>query len=236
MNEKVLKDGLVQAAPAGDKESMVKQLLLATARGTGAGLARMVLSLLAAVIVNGLGVAAVLAFSEDLRSGGRGAGIMLATLVVAPFVLAVGFIGMMAYRQSLMGILSRLLETQASALGGLGADLLERFFRSVNYQAGSPVSEAFLGQWRKFLKRQEGLPRPLPFLLTTLIGKVPLSDTITRVATSGSTLREVAHDAMADMVGRAINGGFRPETAPLLGALAGQFALWLALAALLHYR
>jgi hypothetical protein len=235
MNQHSLEGSPVRARPAGDKESMVKTLLLAAARGTGAGVLRVVLALIAAVIVNGLGAAIVLGFSDELRGGGHGTAILFALFIGAPFFIAVGITGAMAYKQGLMGVLSRILETQAPALAGLGAKLLEKFLRSVNYQPGSPVSEALLGQWRKFLQLQEDLPRPLPFVLGTLASKVPFSDTITNVATTGTSLQEVARNAMDDMVERAIQAGFRPEASTLLGALGIQFALWVVLAAVLHY-
>lgn len=238
MNQHVLKGSPVRGRPTGDQESMVQALLLAAARGTGAGLVRSVLAFSAALLVNGLGLAIVLVYGNGVASsiGGMGSGIVVMLAFGAPFVLAVGFVSAMAYKQGLMGILARVLETQAPALAGLGARFLEKFLQSVNYQPGGPVRDALLGQWRKFLKLQAGLPRPLPFVLSMLAGKVPFSETITRVAVDGMTLQQVAHAAMDDMVEHAIDGGFRPEAAPLLGALALQFALWVVLAAVLHYR
>ena len=238
MTQHVLKGSAVQGRPIGDQESMVKQLLLAAARGTGAGVLRSALAFIAAVAVNGLGVAILVGFGVTAIDGGKhmGAGLVLTLLIFTAFAVAVSFVGAMAYKQGLMGILSRMLETQAPALAGLGARLLEKFLRQIDYQPGGPVTGTLLNQWRKFLKLQETLPRPLPFLLGSLAAKVPLSDSITSVATTGMTLQEVAEQVMDCMVERATQGGFRPEAGPLLGALTVQFALWVVLAALLHYR
>lgn len=235
MNQHSLKKSAEPARHDGKKESMVKQLLLAAARGAGAGVLRVALALLAAVLVNAAGVTLALAFSADAWMG-HGGSVLFALLIGVPFIVAVGVTGMMAYKQGLMGILSRLLETQAPALAGLGASLLEKFLKTMDYQPGGPLSGALLDQWRKFLKLQDDLPRPLPFLLGALADKVPFSESITEVASGDMTLQEVAQEAMEDMVQLAIEGGLRPEPGPLFGALALQFALWVMLAAVLHYR
>ena len=235
MNQVSLKKSAEPAPHDGEKESLVKQLLLAAARGTGAGVLRVALALVAAALVNAAGATLALAFSANSWMG-RGGPVLFALLIGIPFIIAVGVTGMMAYKQGLMGILSRLLETQAPALGSLGAKFLEKFLTKINYQPGGPVSDALLGQWRTFLKLQDDLPRPLPFLLGVLADKVPFSESITAVASSDMTLQEVAQESMEDMVQIAIEGGLRPESGPLLGALALQFALWVVLAAVLHYR
>lgn len=236
MTQLMWKGSTVPGGPAGDQESMVKQLLLAAARGAGAGVLRVVLALLAAVVVNSAGAALVLAFGTGLEAGGRSGSVVVALTIVLPFILALGVTGMMAYKQGLMGILSRVLETQAPALAGLGSRLLEKFLRKIDYRPGGQLTDSMLDQWRKFLSLQEALPKPLPFLLGSLAGKVPFSDSITRVGITGMTLQDVAQKAMDDLVRRGMQGGFRPEAGPLAGALALQFALWVVLAAVLHYR
>jgi hypothetical protein len=235
MNQPTLKDTPVPAQAAGGREALVKQLLLAAARGIGAGALRVALALVAAVLANAAGAAIAVAASDELSDGSRGAGILISVFILVPFMLAVGAIGTMAYRQALMGILARLLDTQAPALAALAATLLEKFLRKVNYQPGGPVAQALLGQWRRFLQLQQDLPRPMPMVLGSLAGKVPFSDSITAVATTGMSVQAVARAAMGRMVERAIAAGLRPDAGPLLGALALQFGLWVVLAAVLHY-
>eukprot|EP01034_Spumella_vulgaris_P044365 gene44365-55174_t len=103
-------------------------------------LERVGLALVAAALVNAAGATLALAFSANSWMG-RGGPVLFALLIGIPFIIAVGVTGMMAYKQGLMGILSRLLETQAPALGSLGAKFLEKFLTKINYQPGGPVIE-----------------------------------------------------------------------------------------------
>jgi hypothetical protein len=215
-----------------DKIAIAKQLAGDITRGAGAGILRTVLALLAAVIVNALGV--TLLFRTEL-GGGHGSAMIYAVFVAAPFLIGVGLTGMMAYKLGLQGILARIVESQSALIAKLGAGILETFLRKVNYEPGRPTAEKFLVQWRSFLKLQSGLPKPLPWLLESLTSRIPLADTITEVATTGMTLREVSHAAMTRTISDAAAGGLRPSNQALLVALAIQFGMWFGLGLLARH-
>lgn len=206
-----------------DKIALAKQLAGDIARGAGAGIVRTVLAVLAAVTVNALGV--TLLFRSELGSS-HGSAMIYAAFVAAPFIIAVGLTGMMAYKLGLQGILARVVESQSGLIARLGTGILEAFLRSVKYEPGSPLSEKFLGGWRSFLDVQAGLPKPLPWLLGSMTSRIPLAETITEVATTGMTLREVAHAAMTRTITEAAAGNLRPSNQALFIALAIQFGMW----------
>ncbi|MGW8390488.1 hypothetical protein [Pseudoduganella sp. HUAS MS19] len=215
-----------------DKIALAKQLASDVTRGAGAGIVRTVLAVLAAIVVNALGVTFL--FHSDL-GGGHGSAMIYAAFVAAPFIIGVGLTGMMAYKLGLQGILARVVESQSGLITKLGAGILETFLRSVKYEPGSPMAEKFLGSWRTFLNVQSGLPKPLPWLLGTLTSRIPLAETITEVATTGMTLREVAHEAMTRTISEAADGGLRPENQALYIALAVQFGMWFPIGMLVRY-
>ncbi|WP_028102375.1 hypothetical protein [Pseudoduganella violaceinigra] len=214
-----------------DKIALGKQLAGDVARGAGAGILRTVLAVLAAIVVNALGVA--LLFRSEL-GGGHGSAMIYAAFVAAPFIIGTGLTGMLAYKLGLQGILARVVESQSGLIAKLGTGILETFLRSVKYEPGSPLAEKFLGQWRSFLDLQSGLPKPLPSLLASLTSRIPLAETITEVATTGMTLREVAHAAMTRTISEAANGSLRPSSQSLLIALAIQFGMWFPLGLLVR--
>lgn len=215
-----------------DKIALAKQLAGDIARGAGAGIARTVLAALAAVIVNALGV--TLLFRSEL-GGSHGSAMIYAAFVAAPFIIAVGLTGMMAYKLGLQGILARVVESQSGLIAKLGTGILEAFLRSVKYEPGSPLSEKFLGGWRSFLDVQAGLPKPLPWLLGNMTSRIPLAETITEVATTGMTLREVAHAAMTRTITDAAAGNLRPSNQALFIALAIQFGMWFPIGLLVRH-
>jgi hypothetical protein len=215
-----------------DKIALAKQLAGDVTRGAGAGILRTVLAVLAAVIVNALGV--TLLFRSELGSS-HGSAMIYAAFVAAPFMIAVGMTGMMAYKLGLQGILARVVESQSGLIARLGAGILESFLRSVNYEPGRPLSEKFLSGWRSFLNLQSGLPKPLPWLLASLTSRIPLAETITEVATTGMTLREVAHAAMTRTISEGAAGGLRPSNQALFIALAIQFGMWFPIGLLVRY-
>ena len=206
-----------------DKLALAKQLAGDVTRGAGSGIMRTILAVLAALLVNALGV--WMLFRSDLGSG-HGSAMINAAFVAAPFIIGVGLTGALAYKLGLQGILARVVESQSNLIAKLGASILETFLRSVKYEPGRPTAEKFLGQWRSFLKLQSGLPRPLPWLLGSLTSRIPLAETVTEVATTGMTLREVAHAAMTRTLAEAAAGGLRPSNQALLVALAIQFGMW----------
>lgn len=215
-----------------DKIALAKQLAGDIARGAGAGIVRTVLAVLAAVTVNALGV--TLLFRSELGSS-HGSAMIYAAFVAAPFIIAVGLTGMMAYKLGLQGILARVVESQSGLIARLGTGILEAFLRSVKYEPGSPLSEKFLGGWRSFLDVQAGLPKPLPWLLGNMTSRIPLAETITEVATTGMTLREVAHAAMTRTITDAAAGNLRPSNQALFIALAIQFGMWFPIGLLVRH-
>lgn len=215
-----------------DKIALAKQLAGDITRGAGAGIMRTVLAVLAAVIVNALGVTFL--FRSEL-AGGHGSAMIYAAFVAAPFLVAVGVTGMTAYKLGLQGILARVVESQAGLIAKLGSGILETFLRSVKYEPGSPISEKLTGGWRTFLNVQSGLPKPLPWLLGSLTARIPLADTITEVATTGMTLREVAHAAMTRTISDAAAGNLRPSNQTLYIALAIQFGMWFPIGLLVRH-
>lgn len=215
-----------------DKIALAKQLAGDIARGAGAGIVRTVLAVLAAATVNALGV--TLLFRSEL-GGSHGSAMIYAAFVAAPFIIAVGLTGMMAYKLGLQGILARVVESQSGLIARLGTGILEAFLRSVKYEPGSPLSEKFLGGWRSFLDVQAGLPKPLPWLLGNMTSRIPLAETITEVATTGMTLREVAHAAMTRTITDAAAGNLRPSNQALFIALAIQFGMWFPIGLLVRH-
>jgi len=215
-----------------DKIALAKQLAGDIARGAGAGIVRTVLAVLAAVTVNALGV--TLLFRSELGSS-HGSAMIYAAFVAAPFIIAVGLTGMMAYKLGLQGILARVVESQSGLIARLGTGILEAFLRSVKYEPGSPLSEKFLGGWHSFLDVQAGLPKPLPWLLGNMTSRIPLAETITEVATTGMTLREVAHAAMTRTITDAAAGNLRPSNQALFIALAIQFGMWFPIGLLVRH-
>lgn len=215
-----------------DKIALAKQLAGDITRGAGAGIMRTVLAVLAALIVNALGV--TLLFRSEL-GGNHGSAMIYAAFVAAPFMIAVGLTGMTAYKLGLQGILARVVESQAGLIAKLGSGILETFLRSVKYEPGSPMSEKLTGGWRTFLNVQSGLPKPLPWLLGSLTARIPLADTITEVATTGMTLREVAHAAMTRTISDAAAGNLRPSNQTLYIALAIQFGMWFPIGLLVRH-
>lgn len=215
-----------QAAPEDssiDKLALARQLATAVGRGTGAGLLRAALAVLAALAVNALGVAI---FIESGLGQRQGAALPLLALVAIPFVVAVALTALMTYKLGLQGVLARVVESQSDLIARAGSGILEAFLRAVNYQPGGKLAETFTAQWHNYLQLQAKLPKPLPWLLGAVTSRIPLADTIAEVAQPGMNLREIAHAAMTRTLQEAIADGLHPSYQAVLIALAAQLGMW----------
>lgn len=206
-----------------DKLALAKQLAATVARGTGAGLVHAALALLAALIVNALGVAV---FIDTGLADKPGAGLSFLALIAIPFIAAGTLTGFLTYKLGLRGVLARVVESQSDLISRAGSSILEAFLRAVNYQPGGQLTEKFIEQWRNYLQLQAKLPKPLPWLLEAVTSRLPLADTITEVAQPGMSLRDVAQAAMTRTLQEAIADGLQPSYQAVLIALAAQFGMW----------
>ncbi|WP_374583506.1 hypothetical protein [Pseudoduganella sp.] len=213
----------IESSAGTDKLALAKQLAASVARGTGAGLLRAALAVLAALAVNALGVAVFVDTSLGQR---QGAAMPMLALVALPFVIAVALTAILSYKLGLQGVLARVVESQSELIARAGSGILEGFLRAVNYQPGGNLTARFIEQWQNYLQLQARLPKPLPWLMGAVTSRIPLAETITDVARPGMSLREIAHAAMTRTLQEAAADGLYPSYQAVLIALAAQFGMW----------
>jgi hypothetical protein len=205
---------------------VASQVAAASARGAVAGLIRVVLAMLVALVVNGLCAVATIVVNPHVMGGGHGSLIVIGVLLLPPFVLGTIVVGVLAFKQALQGVTARLVESQAGNLAVVGGQVLEIFLQKTNYQTGR-YDVALGRQWQDFLRAQAQIPQVLVSLLNKLAKRAPVARILAEAAAPGMTLSQLAHAAIGRMIETGARGGLRPSIKLLAFALVADIAAWI---------
>jgi hypothetical protein len=214
---------------------VASQVAAASARGAVAGLIRVTLAMLVALVVNGLCALATIGVNPQIMGGGHGSLIGLGLFLLPPLVLGTVVVGALAFKQALQGAAARVVELQAGNLAVVGGRMLELFLQKTRYQPGR--HDVALGrQWQDFLRTQAQIPQVLLSLLGKLAKRAPVARILAEAAAPGMSPSQLAQAAIGRMIEVGVQGGLRPSIKLLAVALIAEIAAWIAYCVFLAFK
>jgi hypothetical protein len=192
-----------------DWKGSAKDLGAALARGTGSAVVRGFMILSAALFLNLSFAVGVYVYVGSSLGRDSLAGLPLAILAFAPFVVAAWFV---AQRQGVMRIVAGALDSQTPMLSKVGAHYLAGFLAGAKDR---PAGELFQRGWARYVDAQGDAPWPVRMILKFVASRVPLGEWVVELAEAKTPAEQIPEAAMKRAFDTLVSERLHPSWTPV---------------------